>query len=101
MCASGSTDVAIPAESDEYIELMKNAKPFWLSRIFVRFYWLISLVALVIQIASVVLTIKFSLFQTVNLTDRDFFSVGDQRTTNYDIQQALSKQMQADLLVDQ
>ncbi len=59
---------------------MRASKHFWLSKVFVKCYCLIIVILIALQIASIVVAIKFGLFSTYNLEARDVFMTKDMRT---------------------
>lgn len=65
---------------------MRASKHFWLSKVFVKCYFLIIVVLIALQIASIVVVIKFALFSTYNLEARDVFMTKDMRTQKLDVE---------------
>jgi hypothetical protein len=65
---------------------LNASKHFWLSTVFVKCYCPIIVVLIALQIASIVVVIKYGLFSTYNLEARDVFMTKDIRTQKLDVE---------------
>ena len=74
-----------------YKDVLHASRPFWLSRLFARFYCLIILLLVALQAVSIVITIKYSLLKTYSLSARDIFVSNDVRTQRMDVENALNE----------
>ena len=74
-----------------YTSVYKSSRPFWLSHLFTRFYCLLILLVIALQITSVVIMLKYSLLKTYSLTGRDVFVSNDKRTMRMDVENMLNE----------
>ena len=72
-----------------YDDVIKSSKHFWLSRILVKYYYLFIMTLILLQVVSLILTFKYSLFTIYSIESRDLFYTGDPRTSKLDVENAL------------
>ena len=72
---------------------MEHSRPLWVSYLNVKFYWLVALVVLVVQIVCIVLMLKFHLLTTNYPSQRDLFINSDIRTMKLDTFQEFQQYM--------